>query len=82
MGVDDWAFRKGHRYGTILVDLERHCLAGFVTERSSESLAAWLKQHPTIESSAATAPVCMPTEPDRARLKRNRWPIAGIFYTI
>ena len=50
VGVDDWAFRKGHRYGTILVDLQRRCLAGgLLPDRSSESLAAWLKQHPTIE---------------------------------
>ena len=49
VGVDDWAFRKGHRYGTILVDLERRCLAGLLPDRSSESLAAWLKQHPSIE---------------------------------
>ena len=49
VGVDDWALRKGHRYGTILVDLERRCLAGLLPDRSSESLAAWLKQRPTIE---------------------------------
>ena len=49
VGVDDWAFRKGHRYGTILVDLERHCLLDLLPDRSSESLAAWLKQHPEIE---------------------------------
>ena len=49
VGVDDWAFRKGHRYGTILVDLERHCLVDLLPERSSESLSAWLKQHPSSE---------------------------------
>ena len=49
VGVDDWAFKKGHRYGTILVDLERHRLVDLLPERSSESLSAWLKQHPHIE---------------------------------
>ncbi|MDQ6831786.1 MAG: transposase family protein [Chloroflexota bacterium] len=25
VGIDDWAWKKGRRYGTILCDLERHC---------------------------------------------------------
>jgi transposase len=49
LGVDDWAFKKGQRYGTLLVDLERHCLLDLLPEHSATSLAAWLKAHPGIE---------------------------------
>lgn len=49
VGVDDWAFRKGHRYGTILIDLEKRRVVEVLSDRSSESLAAWLQQYPTIE---------------------------------
>lgn len=49
LGVDDFAFRKGHSYGTILVDLERHKVVDLLPERSQESLLAWLKEHPEIE---------------------------------
>ena len=49
LGVDDWAFRKGQRYGMILIDLERHCPVDLLPERSAEALCAWLKEHPEVE---------------------------------
>jgi transposase len=49
VGVDDWAWKKGQTYGTILVDLERRGVVDLLPKRSAESLAAWLAQHPEIE---------------------------------
>jgi transposase len=49
LGVDDWAKRKGQTYGTILVDLEQHRVVDLLDERSAESLAQWLREHPSVE---------------------------------
>ncbi|HEV8044080.1 MAG TPA: ISL3 family transposase [Rubrobacter sp.] len=49
LGVDDFAFKKGNAYGTILVDLERHKVVDLLPECSQESLANWLRQHPGVE---------------------------------
>jgi transposase len=48
LGVDDWAIHKGLTYGTILVDLERHRPVDLLPDRSSESLATWLRAHPGV----------------------------------
>jgi transposase len=47
--VDDWAIRKGERYGTILADLERRRVADLLPDRTSESLAKWLQEHSGVE---------------------------------
>jgi transposase len=49
LGVDDWALHKGLTYGTLLVDLERHRPVDLLPDRSSASLATWLRAHPGIE---------------------------------
>lgn len=49
LGIDDFAFRKGIKYGTILVDLENHKPIDLLPDRSSQTVATWLKDHPEIE---------------------------------
>lgn len=67
VAVDDWAWRRGRRYGTILVDLKRNEVIDLLPDRQAESLAGWLRRHPGVEVVAR----------GRERRVRSRSRIAG-----
>src|SRR6266540_6175619 len=48
IGLDEWAWRRGHHYGTIITDLETHRVLDLLPDRSVETVSAWLLQHPSV----------------------------------
>ena len=49
LGVDDWAWRKGRAWGTILIDLEKQRPVDVLPDRTADGLKRWLEAHPGIE---------------------------------
>ena len=45
VGIDDWAMRRNHRYGTIVCDLKKRCVVTLLPDREVGTVAAWLKAH-------------------------------------
>ena len=48
IGIDDFAWKRGHRYRTIICDLERRCIIDLLPDREAATATAWLAGHPSI----------------------------------
>jgi len=48
VGIDDWAWKKGQSFGTILVDLESRQVVDLLPIPAAKALTAWLEQHPDV----------------------------------
>ncbi|HEX7562430.1 MAG TPA: ISL3 family transposase [Bradyrhizobium sp.] len=48
IGIDDWAWKRGHRYGTIICDLERRRIIDILPNREAATVTAWLADRPSI----------------------------------
>ena len=49
LGIDDFAFRRGRKFGTILVDLQSHNVIDLLPDRKAATAKAWMKAHPEIK---------------------------------
>ena len=49
LGLDDFAWKKGDRYGTLLVDLEAHTPVDMLPDREAASVRRWLRSHPGVK---------------------------------
>ena len=49
IGIDDWAWRRGQRYGSIVCDLERRRIVDLLPDRAGATVEDWLSAHPGIE---------------------------------
>jgi transposase len=75
VGIDDWAWRKGHHYfGTILVDLERGGVIDVLPARTADGLPRWLAARPAIRviSRARHGPYAEGVRRVRAARERGR----------
>jgi transposase len=49
LGIDDWAWRRGHHYGTILVNLETNMVVDLLADGEAATVGRWLRGHPGVE---------------------------------
>ncbi|MCC4722342.1 transposase [Salinicoccus sp. RF5] len=48
MGIDDFAWKKGHRYGILICDAMTHHPIDLLPDREAETLTDWLGSHPEL----------------------------------
>lgn len=56
IGVDDWAQRKGSKYGSIIIDLDQSIVIDLLADREQDSFGIWLEHHRAVE----LASLCQP----------------------
>jgi transposase len=49
LGIDDFSFRRGQTFGTILLDMQSRKIIDLLPDRKAETASAWMSAHSEIE---------------------------------
>ena len=49
VGIDDWSWKRGLRYGTLICDLESNRPIDVLADRSVQTVSAWFEERPSVE---------------------------------
>lgn len=49
IGLDDWAYKRSLRYGTLICDLDTGEVLDLLPDRSVQTVFTWLQAHPEVE---------------------------------
>jgi len=83
VGIDDWSWRRGKRFGTILVNLRTHKFIDLLADREAESVQKWLATHPEVEIvSRDRGGVYIEGATDAERPRQRRSPIGGTSFRM
>ena len=77
VGIDDWAWCKGQRYGTIVVDLQTSEVIDLLPDRDAATVRAWLEAHPGIELVSRDRSSAYSQAATEAAPRRSKSPIDG-----
>jgi transposase len=78
IGIDDWAWRRNHRYGTLICDLERRKTIALLPDREPATAEAWLTGQPQIAVVARDRAAAMRWRRRGRSPRRCKWRTAGI----
>ena len=82
IGIDDWAYKRRLRYGTLICDLETRRPVDLLSDRSVQTVCTWLEQHPEVEVISRDRWSEYARAARKALHKRFKWLIAGIYCRI
>jgi Transposase len=81
LGLDEFALRRGRRYGTLLVDADAHHIVDLLEDPSADALVEWLGKHPGTEVICRDRDGVYASAARRARPTHSRSPIGGTWST-